>query len=167
MGGRRCARSESGQATVEAAFLLPVLLAGMILALQPGILLYNRAVMEAAAADACRLLETLSPGSELMAQAYVMRRLDAVPSADAFHVGLWDVEVSGDEASEAVSVRIRHTLKPLPLAGVVLRVVGFSGADGLCWQEVSSQRSARDTWIFNSQFGPSPEEWILYWEGGA
>lgn len=167
MGGRLRVRSESGQATVEAAFLLPILLAGMILALQPGILLFNRAVMEAAAADACRLLETLPPGSELMAQAYVVRRLDAVPSADSFHVGLWDVEVSGDEASETVSVRIRHAVKPLPLAGVAMRIAGFSGSDGLCWQEVSRQRNARDEWVFNSRFGPSPEEWILYWEGGA
>ena len=40
---------ESGQATVEAAFLLPVLFVGLLLLMQPGILLYDRLVKQAAA----------------------------------------------------------------------------------------------------------------------
>ena len=43
---------ESGQATVEAAFLLPVLFVGLLLLMQPGILLYDRLVMQAAASEA-------------------------------------------------------------------------------------------------------------------
>ena len=49
---------ESGQATVEAAFLLPVLFVGLLLLMQPGILLYDRLVMQAAASEGCRLLAT-------------------------------------------------------------------------------------------------------------
>ena len=44
---------ESGQATVEAAFLLPVLFVGLLLLMQPGILLYDRLVMQAAASEGC------------------------------------------------------------------------------------------------------------------
>ena len=43
---------ESGQATVEAAFLLPVLFVGLLLLMQPGILLYDRLVMQAALCSA-------------------------------------------------------------------------------------------------------------------
>ncbi|MFR1637837.1 MAG: TadE family protein [Eggerthellaceae bacterium] len=49
---------ESGRATVEAAFLLPVLFVGLLLLMQPGILLYDRLVMQAAASEGCRLLAT-------------------------------------------------------------------------------------------------------------
>ena len=85
----------------------------------------------------------------------------------AFHAGQWMVEVSGDEGAETLSVRIRHAVKPLPLAGVALRIAGFAGQGGLCWQEVNVQRTARDEWIMQSDLGPGPEEWMLRWEGGA
>lgn len=47
--------SERGQATVEAAFLIPVLFTVLLLSVQPGMVLYDRMVMQAAASDACRL----------------------------------------------------------------------------------------------------------------
>lgn len=50
--------SESGQSTVEAAVLLPVLFVVFGLLLQPAILLYNRCIMNAAAAEGCRLVAT-------------------------------------------------------------------------------------------------------------
>ncbi len=54
-----CSRTdEAGQATVEAAFLVPVLFIVLLLLLQPGILLYDRIVMQGAAAQGCRLLAT-------------------------------------------------------------------------------------------------------------
>ena len=46
---------ERGQATVEAAFLIPVLFTVLLLSVQPGMVLYDRMVMRAAASDACRL----------------------------------------------------------------------------------------------------------------
>ena len=49
---------EGGQATVEAAFALPIALLLVLLLVQPGILLYDRIVMQGAAAEACRLLAT-------------------------------------------------------------------------------------------------------------
>ena len=38
-----------GQSTVEGAFLIPVILLMLMLLIQPGILLYNRVVMQSAA----------------------------------------------------------------------------------------------------------------------
>ena len=49
---------DEGQATVEAAVLIPALFTALLLLLQPGILLYDRMVMQGAAAEGCRLLAT-------------------------------------------------------------------------------------------------------------
>ena len=43
---------------MEAAFALPIALLLVLLLVQPGILLYDRIVMQGAAAEACRLLAT-------------------------------------------------------------------------------------------------------------
>lgn len=59
---------ESGQATVEAAFLLPVLFVWLLLLMQPGILLYDRLVMQAAASEGCRLLATKTAAAGDMAE---------------------------------------------------------------------------------------------------
>ncbi len=50
----RCGCREDGQATVEAAFALPVLFLLVLLLVQPGIVLYDRMVMASAAAEGCR-----------------------------------------------------------------------------------------------------------------
>ena len=55
-------REDTGQATVEAAFALPIALVLVILLVQPGILLYDRIVMQQAAAETCRLLATTPEG---------------------------------------------------------------------------------------------------------
>ena len=47
---------DDGQATVESAFLIPVLFTALLLLVQPGMVLYDRMVMAAAATDACRVL---------------------------------------------------------------------------------------------------------------
>lgn len=159
-------RKDAGQATLEAAFLLPVLLLGMTMALQPGIILFDRAVMEAAAAEGCRLLETLAAGSEEEAKAFVMRRLEGVPDAAAFHVGEWDVRLEGNEGSETVSVRIAHALEPIPLVGVGMKLVGFTDAGGLYRQEVEMTRAAKDSWLMESSHGAQPRDWIERWNGG-
>lgn len=110
-------RSASGQATVESAFLIPVVLLGMVLALQPGILLWNRLVMEGAAAQGCRVVETLEAGKAESARQYVERRLEAVPALDIFHAREWKIDIAGDASSERVSVRISHAVRPVPLVG--------------------------------------------------
>lgn len=53
---RFAALGERGQSTVEAAFALPIILACVLLLIQPGIILYDRMVMRAAAAEGVAFL---------------------------------------------------------------------------------------------------------------
>jgi hypothetical protein len=99
-----CIDNVRGQAAVEAAFLLPVFLLVLGLMLEPALLFYNRCVMNAAAAEGCRMLET-NAADEASAKAFVLRRLAAIPNADAFHCGgkdAWDIELSGAEGGDVL-----------------------------------------------------------------
>ena len=83
---RSFAGRERGQATVEAAVLIPVLFTALLLLLQPGILLYDRMVMQGAAAEGCRLLATKTAAQGDMdgsCEAFVRHRLGAVPRTTA------------------------------------------------------------------------------------
>lgn len=158
----RCsvARKRSGQATLEAALMMPVLLTAFLLLLQPCILLYDRAVMQTAASHACRLAET-SLASEREVVAFVERRLSSIPETDAFHAGAWEVRVRGKEGSDRVSVEIAHTVKMLPVLGAF---VGPLGSGGQYRQEVSCSASPHDEWLMASEGGPDPEAWMRRWE---
>lgn len=159
---RRAARS--GQASVEAAFLAPVLLLGFLLLLQPGIVLYDRAVMESAASEGCRLLETRSSQSDAEVRAYIERRLEAVPGVEAFHAGEWLIEFSGSQADDATKVSIEHSLKPLPLVGAAMGFAGMLDGRGLYRQGVSCVAAVRDEWLTGSERGCDPEAWIERWD---
>lgn len=156
-------RRASGQATVESAFLIPVVLLGMVLALQPGILLWNRLVMESAAAQGCRVAETLEAGKAESVQEYVERRLAAVPGLDIFHARAWSIEVAGDASTECVSVRISHAVRPVPLVGAALGCAGFLEG-GLIKQEAACEKRVRDEWVMRSEFGPDMRSWQSRWE---
>lgn len=164
---RRCLTDRRGQATVEAAFLIPVIFVGMLMAVEPGLLLYDRIVMQAAASEGCRLLETLEPGSEEQARAYVLRRLDAIPDVDVFHTGAWNVEVEGSAESDTATVRIAHSVRPLPLLGQAMTVFGMLSYEGLLLQEVERSERVRDAWIVASPFGLDERSWIQRWEDRA
>lgn len=156
-----------GQATVEAAYLIPVVFLCLLLLLQPGIILYDHAVMEAAAADGCRLLATKTDvigASHDACEAFVKRRLAAVPPQDQFHLHggacSWEIDVEGDETSEYVQVTIRNKLKLLPLVdagGTLLGIVDSSGAYPL---EVTSRMRTQPQWALGSEFGLSPRSWV-------
>ena len=141
-----CSRieNETGQASVEAALLLPVLLILLGLIAQPTVLFYNRCVMTAAAAEGCRMLATRTM-DDASARAYVVRKLAAVPKADLFHCGGdagWEIEFAGG-AGETASVRIRNRAKLLPLLGISAGLMGSIQGDGTVEQEVSA---SGDTW---------------------
>lgn len=158
---------QRGQATVEAAFLMPVMLLAMLLLAQPAIILYDRAVMEAAAAEGCRMLETLAPGDEDAARAAVERRLDAIPDAPIFHSGGWTIELSGGEGQEYASVRIEHALEPLPLMGAGMGFLGLTGPGGLFIHDAFRQTEVVDAWVVESRLGADAEAWIGRWEEKA
>ena len=166
----RCAKEgdchhngSSGQATVEAAFLAPLVLAGILLLVQPGIVLYDRAVMLAAAQEGCRLLETRTTQSDTDVRAYIERRLDAIPDVGIFHSGLWDVTFTGDAGMETTSVTISHRIEPLPLVGASLGFVGLKNEGGAYRHEVTCGANVRDAWLMESEFGCDASAWIDRW----
>ncbi|MDR2671938.1 MAG: pilus assembly protein [Coriobacteriales bacterium] len=159
-----------GQATVEAAYLIPLLMLLLLMMTQPVIMLYNRMVMENAATEACRLLATsTSQGaySPEKYQAYVKRRLAAIPPVDIFHAHVgsdsWDISLTGDESTVEVRVRIVNKLRPLPLLGWGAQLLGLCDSQGFLTQEVVATMptqllSLADTSTTN------PQEWVYSYD---
>lgn len=81
-------KHESGQAAVECAFLIPVVLLLLMLLIQPGIILYNHTVMKAAASEGCRLLATKNDAStdQSSYEDSIRRHLGSIPQQENFHV---------------------------------------------------------------------------------
>lgn len=161
---------ERGQATVEAAFVIPILFIALLLLIQPGILLYDRMVMQAAAAEGCRLLATKTDAAGAMdaaCEAFIRHRLGAVPPHDCFHVHRagcsWDIAMEGDEASQSVRVTIGNDVRPLPLLDVGAVLLGMSDAQGNVHIEVSASLPTQPTWVDGVQAGRNPASWIGAW----
>ncbi|MBQ6585602.1 MAG: pilus assembly protein [Coriobacteriales bacterium] len=159
---------ESGQSTVEAAVFLPVFLVLIMLLCQPAILLYDRVVMENAAAEGCRLLATRSTAADggyaaQKYEGYVLRRLGSIPPIDAFHVHgdacSYEIVLEGNENSGQVSVRISNKLRPLPLLGFIPRALGACDQDGLITLEVEVSMPSQPGWVEGS-----PNEWRKVWK---
>ena len=139
---------DSGQASVEAALLLPVLMVCLALLVQPMCLLYTRCVMQSAAAEGCRLLATATGDTDDAAcEQYVRRRLLAVPQTDVFLAGDWQVELQGNAESDEVGVQIVGHARPLPLVGVVAALLGPVDQAGNVELKVSVTRCARPGWV--------------------
>ena len=155
--------SESGQATVEAAFALPVLMLLFLMLLQPGIILYDRMVMSSAAAEGCRLLSTSADADSSACEDYVKRRLSAIPQVDIFHVHggqcSYSVRLSGDERSETVSVAIANRVKPLPLLDLGMSLGGMTDAAGTLGIEVEASAQTQPGWVGDSSDGRDPSRW--------
>ena len=127
---------ERGQATVEAAFLIPVLFTVLLLSVQPGMVLYDRMVMQAAASDACRLaaVKTDAVGDSSQAvEAFVRHRLGA------------------------------GKVKPLPFLGAGALLLGMTDDDGLLTVKVRCERATQPEWVAGSPQGLDPEAWIGAW----
>lgn len=159
-----------GQTTVEAAFLIPILLLLILMLIQPMILLYNRMVMENAAAEACRLLVTASPqdaNSQEKYEGYVQRRLAAIPPVDIFHVHTsgctWVITLEGDESSPEVSVSIENQVRPLPLIGWGASLLGMTNAEKCIVQKVTVTMPTQPDWVAGSG-GNDPQGWVHAYE---
>ena len=144
---------ERGQATVEAALLLPVLLLCMTLLVQPACLLYTRCVMQHAAAEGCRVLAT-EPATAGVAdqtyRAYILRRLGAVPDIDVFHVGGdagWTISFSNSSGGREVDVSIETSVRPLPLFGSVASLFFEGDGEGGIVLKVDVSATMRPSWL--------------------
>lgn len=155
--------TECGQSTVEAAFALPVLVLLVLLLLQPGIVLYDRIVMQGAASEACRLLASTSENDSGLAEDFVRRRLGAVPQLDQFHVHSsgcsWRIELEGNESSNVASARIATEVKPLPLMDGALSLLGLTNGQGNLVVVVESQQQVQPDWIDGAVEGRNPSNW--------
>lgn len=164
-------RSRSGQSTVEAAFVIPLLFTLLLLLLQPGILLYNLMVMEAAAGEACRLLATRTDELGLPDESYkeyVIRRLGSIPPQEVFHKHeggcSWDIVLQGDEHAETVTVEISHRVKPLPLLDLGSKVLGVGDSQGYLEQKVSRSLPTHPSWVAENELGLAPKAWVEQWK---
>lgn len=164
--------ADRGQGTVEAAFALPVLLLLALLLIQPGIVLYDRMVMQSAAAEGCRLLATGTSalgGMGDACEAFIRHRLGAVPQQDCFHVHdgadgcSWDITLQGDETAQTVTVRIANELRPLPLLDAGATLLGMVNDAGNIELEVEVEAPAQPGWAQDAFAGRSPAEWIGEW----
>lgn len=148
----------SGQASVEAALLLPTVLLVLAVLLQPACLLYTRFVMTAAAAEAVRVQATAVSDTDV--DAFVRRRLAAVPEVFCFHVGGagdWQVSVSGPDDKGVVSVEVVGHARPLPLIGSVTAALSETDGTGVVLR-VSVDRATRTSWEEGSY-----EDWVGIW----
>lgn len=161
---------ESGQATVEAAFLLPVLFVGLLLLMQPGMLLYDRLVMQAVASEGCRLLVTRTAAAGDMAEsceAFIRHRLGAVPPVSCFHVHegacSWDIQLEGDERSDVVRVTIVNEVRPLPLLDAGGALLGLVNGNGNLEVRVTAEQPTQPSWARSFEAGADPAGWIGAW----
>lgn len=162
---RRISADWRGQATVEGAFLIPVIFLMLMLLIQPGILLYDRVVMQSAASEGCRLIATRMPGDSSGAyEGYVLRRLGSIPQQENFHVHeegcSWEVTLEGDEGSELVSVRIRNQVAPLPFFDFGARAMGLVNESGNYVQEVNASMHSKSPWVVANKKGMDPDAWV-------
>lgn len=169
LGAIRALRKSSGQATVEVAFALPVIMLLVLLLVQPGIVLYDRMVMVNAAAEGCRLLAT-GDGTSAAAEAFVRRRLGTVPQQDNFHVHeggcSWDIVCEGGGSADRAVVRIRTEVRPLPLLDGGAALLGLVNERGNLVVEVSCEVPTRAAWAQRSLDGAQPDEKAGEWNDG-
>ena len=160
-------QSKKGQATVEAAFTIPVLFIVVLLIIQPGIVMYDRMVMRAAAAEGCRVLATLPSNQTSVCEDYVLRRLESVPQQRLFHEHAggcsWKVSVEGNETSEQTSVEITNKIKPLPLIGQGAALLGMLDANGYLTISVHESYAVQPSWAAQSALGSGSQAWIGTW----
>lgn len=153
-------RTDRGQATVEAAILIPIIFIGLLMLIQPGIIFYDRVVMEHAAAEGCRMLATSPGAGGSHAEDMIRRHLGAIPPSDLFHIHdgtcSYRIELSGSEGSSVVSVKIVNRVRLLPLFGGVARFSGLS-SDGCMDVEVRREARTLPRWLGSE---PDPEAWV-------
>ena len=148
--------------------LVPVLLAVTLLMVEPGIILYDRIVMKDAAAEGCRVLMTQTSGDNELTEAFIRRRLGAVPQQDAFHVHhgndcSWHITCTGGASSGEVSVTIANEVRPLPLIGFGAALFGALNEEGHLVFEVTVSLPVQDGWVAGTQAGSNPASWIGAW----
>ena len=154
-------RGRAGQATVEAAVLIPSVMLLLAVLIQPVCLLYTRAVMHGAAAETARAVVTArGAGGLTECEQYVRRRLAAVPEVSVFHVGGaddWQIEVAQADGGRVASVAITGHARPLPLFNLVSAPLADKDGVGLVLH-VEVRQELRPSWL-----GGGYGDWLDMW----
>jgi hypothetical protein len=160
-------RDNRGQATVEAAFALPILFVMVLMLVQPGIILYDRMVMESAAAEGCRLLATRCDDAGFDTQRcenLIRRHLGAIPPQELFHMHeggcSWQIGLLGGEHVDRASVTIRNRIRLLPLFDAAGALAGIADEEGCLTIEVREEMQTQPLWVASNERGLDPAAWV-------
>lgn len=161
-------KDNKGQATVEAAIMIPAIFLLLLLLIQPGIYLYDLCVMNEAASETCRVLTTASDSEKSkICEPFARRRLSAIPQQDNFHVHSsgcsYEIEYVGSQGDNEVQVTIKNELKPLPLIGFLSDMFGLLNENNCFEVKAQSTQVSRPSWVTNSPQGKNPENWVGGW----
>lgn len=132
---------DRGQSLVELPVVVTILLFIIIILLQPAVVLYDRIVVNNAAAETCRILVTNPVGFTAEGKSkdgsyharhiknFVLRRLRAIPRADFFMYGQPKIEIEGDDADATKGVRVKVTIhaKPVGVGSLLLKLGMITG----------------------------------------
>lgn len=164
---RKKIHKNAGQATVEAAFVIPIMFIVILLLIQPSIVLYDRMVMRSAAAEGCRVLATVSDSQTDLCESYVLRRLGSIPSQSLFHEHAsgcsWAITLEGNETSVQTAVEITNKMKPLPLIGTGTAWLGLLDENGFLTITVRETYAVQPAWAASSALSQGVSEWIGTW----
>ena len=137
----------AGQASIEAACILPVLFVLMLLMVQPIIIAYTKTMMNDAAQETCRVVSTDYDASFDDCRQFAIRRLRTIPYMSLFHQGgddAWDIQISRNDKHSIVE--ITSHAQPLPLVGLSAWGLASLDDEGIVLQ-VKAEQQSRASWV--------------------
>ena len=98
----------------------------------------------------------------------IRRHLGAIPQQENFHrhrAGCsWVIETAGDEGSAEVSVRVRGSVRLLPLLDLGGTLMGIGDGAGNITLESKVSAPTQEAWVAESEFGMNPRAWVGKWK---
>lgn len=154
-----------GQSSIEAALSIPAFMLVVGLMVQPCLIVYSKIAMRSAAAEACRVYAHQSdvgtgPYSQDRFSEFVQNKLAGVPFVDIFHIGGrqgWEIAFTSE--GDRTQVTISHEVKPLPLLGIGVNLLGDSGAHGGVVITTTTSSTLKPSWVKGTY-----HEWISSWK---
>lgn len=161
-------RKDKGQATVEAAIMIPIIFLILLLLIEPSILLYDFCIMNSSASETCRILSTCNELDKVnVCETYAKKRLSAIPQQDNFHLHSsgcsYEITLIGNENSEECEVKIKNEIVPLPLIGFLSDIVGILNNNKNFELIASANYKSRPSWVKNNLKDLTTENWVGKW----
>lgn len=146
-------KSEVAQASVEAAFILPIalLLCGMMV--QVGIYGFTRSVMMRTCAETVRVASFDFDGNTQDCCEFAKRRLKAIPNLTLFHTPSpddWDIQIQISDRSAKVS--ITGHFQPIPVIGALVEAFTEKDDKG-CIIRAEVEEHTQPSWVEGSYDG--------------